>query len=67
MIYYSQLDRRKAQPQQPTEVANERNTEMKSKLIHVCFGVALTAAMFALPPVVVIVGIVALPLVLLGR
>lgn len=37
---------------------------MKSKLIHVCFGVALTAAMFALPPVVVIVGIIVLPLVL---
>lgn len=37
---------------------------MKDQLIHVCFGVVLTAAMFILPSVVVIAGIIVLPLVL---
>lgn len=35
-----------------------------SKITDCVLGVVLTAAMFALPPVVVIVGIVVLPLVL---
>ena len=38
-----------------------------NRIMDCVLGVALTAAMFVLPPVVVIVGIVALPLVLLGR
>lgn len=38
-----------------------------SKIMDCVLGVVLTAAMFALPTIVVIVGIVALPLVLLGR
>ena len=52
---------------QPRGERQERNTEMKDKIINVCLGVALTAAMFALPPIVVIVGIIALPLVFIGR
>ena len=37
---------------------------MKGKIFNILAGVALTAAMFAFPPVVVIVGIIVLPLVL---
>lgn len=37
---------------------------MKNKIINVCFGVVFTAAIFVLPSVVVIAGIIVLPLVL---